>query len=105
MTKAKQRKEALQSGGKMDNVIMDYLWKTRYNPDERAIARAKGINLLADNGKHYVKTPNRFARVLNPKTGKVETVDIREHNKAILGKTRKAGKDKSKVYTGFHAKA
>lgn len=84
MAKAKQHREDLLSGGRMDPVIKDYLWTQKYDLNERSIAKAQGKDLLNASGTHYKKVVPVMARVFNPKTGKIETVNIREHNKRVF---------------------
>lgn len=97
MAKAKQHRESLLSGGRMDNVIKDYMWKQKHHVDDVLVMKHRHgknyVNVIFDkSGKHYRKIAPVMARVFNPITGKVESVNIREHNKRVFsGKTRKAG--------------
>ena len=84
MAKAKQHREPLLSGGKMDNVIRDYLWQQKHHRDDVFVMQKKGINPFDKSGKHYKKIVPVMAKTLNPLTGKIETVNIREHNRKVF---------------------
>ena len=102
MAKAKAHKEPLQSGGRMDNVTKDYMWKQKIHYHDLMIMKRKGINPygkekakmknlntgMIEEVNLYKKIVPVLARVYNPKTGKVETVNIREHNKKVFSKKR-----------------
>lgn len=96
MAKAKQHRESLLSGGRMDNVIKDYLWRQKYHRDDITVLMHRyGKDyekvIFDKSGKHYRKIAPVMARVYNPVTKKVESVNIREHNKRVFsGKKRKA---------------
>lgn len=106
MAKARQQGERLLSGGKLDDVIKDYMWRQKYHYHELMVMKQKGINpfelardkegkpILDDNGNPTYKAKFRkivpvTARVFNPKTGKTEEVNIREHNKRVFKSKKK----------------
>lgn len=95
MAKAKQHREALLSGGRMDNVIKDYMWQQKHHIDDVLIAQIKGKSLLTKDGNYYKKVVPVMARVYNPITGKIETVNIREHNKRVFSGVFHAKKRKA----------
>ena len=84
----------------MDSVIKDYLWNQKRHYMELVVAKRKGHDIFSEkptnvhikkNGKYIVekqclikKGTNHLARFHNPLTGKIETVDIREHNKRVF---------------------
>ena len=84
MSKAKQHREPLLSGGRMDNVIKDYLWNQKKHVDDILVMQKKGINPFNKEGTHYKKIVPVKSRFYNPLTGKIETVNIREHNKRVF---------------------